>query len=322
MTLIHCAILDDYQACALGFADWGSLAGVQVRDFTDAIVTCDALVEQLAGFEIIVAMRERTRFDAALLARLPRLKLLVSTGMRNSAIDMQTAAARGITVCGTRSLSYPAPELTWGLLLALARNIPADVASVRAGEKWQTRIGIGLSGKTLGIIGLGSIGSRIARYGQAFDMPVLAWSRSLTDERCQAVGAERAASLDALLRRADIVTLHVVLSDSSRGLIGARELGLLKPTALLVNTSRGPLIDEPALLQALAQNRIAGAALDVYETEPLPAEHPLRRLRNVVTTPHIGHVTREQYRIFYTDAVDDIRAWLKQSPVRILPAKK
>jgi phosphoglycerate dehydrogenase-like enzyme len=322
MTLIHCAILDDYQGCALGFADWGSLAGVQVRDFTDAIVTRDALVEQLAGFEIIVAMRERTRFDAALLARLPRLKLLVSTGMRNSAIDVQAAAARGITVCGTSGLSYPAPELTWGLLLALARNIPADVASVRAGEKWQTRIGIGLSGKTLGIVGLGSIGSRIARYGRAFDMPVLAWSRSLTDERCQAVGAERAASLDALLQSADIVTLHVVLSHSTRGLIGARELDLLKPTALLVNTSRGPVIDEPALLQALAENRIAGAALDVYDTEPLPAEHPLRRLANVVTTPHIGYVTREQYQVFYTHAVDDIQAWLRGSPVRILPAPK
>ncbi len=320
--MFHCAILDDYQNCALGFADWNSLEGVQVKNFTDAITTPDALVEQLAGFEIIVAMRERTRFDAALLGRLPRLKLLVTTGMKNASIDLQAAAAHGVIVCGTRGLSDPTPELTWGLLLALARHIPADVASVRAGEKWQTRIGVGLSGKTLGIVGLGSIGSRMARYAQAFDMPVLAWSPNLTDERCQTVGVERAPTLDVLLQRADIVTLHMVLSDSTRGLLGARELRLLKPTALLVNTSRGPLIDEAALLQTLAENRIAGAALDVYDTEPLPATHPLRTLPNVVTTPHIGYVTRETYQIFYDDAVEDIQAWLKGSPVRTLSVSK
>ncbi len=321
-TMHRCAILDDYQDCALGFADWNSLDGVHVKNFTDAITTPDALVEQLDGFEIIVAMRERTRFDAALLARLPQLKLLVTTGMRNAAIDLNAAEARGIMVCGTRGLSDPTPELTWGLLLALARHIPADVASVRAGEKWQTRIGVGLSGKTLGIVGLGSIGSRIARYAQAFDMPVLAWSRNLTDERCQTVGVERASTLDALLQRADVVTLHMVLSDSTRGLLGARELGLLKPTALLVNTSRGPLIDEAALLQTLTEKRIAGAALDVYDTEPLPAAHPLRALPNVVTTPHVGYVTRETYQIFYGDAVEDILAWRKGAPIRVLPASK
>jgi phosphoglycerate dehydrogenase-like enzyme len=320
--MLHCAILDDYQDCALGFADWSSLDGVQVKNFTDAITTPDALAEQLAGFDIIVAMRERTRFDATLLARLPRLKLLVTTGMRNASIDMEAAAVHGITICGTRGLSYPTPELTWGLLLALARHIPADVASVRAGEKWQTRIGVGLSGKTLGIVGLGSIGSRIARYAQAFDMPVLAWSRNLTDGRCQTVGVERAPTLDALLQRADIVTLHMVLSDSTRGLLGAQELGLLKPTALLVNTSRGPLIDEAALLQTLSENRIAGAALDVYDTEPLPAAHPLRTLPNVVTTPHVGYVSHETYQIFYGDAVEDIEAWLKGAPIRARSASK
>ncbi len=320
--MFHCAILDDYQDCALGFADWNSLDGVEVRNFTEAITTTDALVERLAEFEIIVAMRERTRFDAALLGRLPRLKLLVTTGMKNASIDLAAAAARGVIVCGTRGLAEPTPELTWGLLLALARHIPADVASVRAGEKWQTRIGVGLSGKTLGIVGLGTIGSRIARYAQAFEMPVLAWSRNLTDERCQAVGVERAPTLDALLQRADIVTLHMVLSDSTRGLLGARELGLLKPTALLVNTSRGPLIDEAALLHTLAEKRIAGAALDVYDTEPLPAAHALRTLPNVVTTPHVGYVTRETYRIFYADAVEDIQAWLKGAPVRRLPTTK
>ena len=320
--MFHCAILDDYQNCALGFADWNSLAGVQVKNFTDVITTPDALAEQLAKFEIIVAMRERTRFDATLLARLPRLKLLVTTGMRNSAIDMDAALGRGIAICGTRILSYTTGEHTWGLLLALARHIPAEVASVRAGEKWQTRIGVGLSGKTLGIVGLGKIGSQIARFARAFEMPVLAWSRNVTEEQCQSVGAERAPSLDALLQRADIVTLHMVLADSTRGMIGARELALLKPTALLVNTSRGPLIDEKALVQTLTENRIAGAALDVYDTEPLPAKHPLRTLPNVVATPHVGYVTRENYEIFYNDAVEDIQAWLKGSPVRTLPAPK
>jgi phosphoglycerate dehydrogenase-like enzyme len=234
---------------------------------------------------------------------------------------MASAAARGVTVCGTRSLAYPAPELTWGLLLALARLIPAEVAAVREG-KWQTRVGVTLSGKTLGIVGLGKIGSLIARYARAFDMPVLAWSRNLTDEQCQSVGAERALSLDALLQRADMVTLHLVLSDTTRGIIGGRELGLMKPTALLVNTSRGPLIDEAALLQALTQSRIAGAALDVFDTEPLPASHPLRSLPNVVVTPHIGYVCRENYEIFYGDAVEDIQAWLRGSPVRTLPEPK
>jgi phosphoglycerate dehydrogenase-like enzyme len=316
--MYRCAILDDYQNCALGFADWNALEGVSVKNFTDAITTTDALAEQLAEFEIIVAMRERTRFDATLFARLPRLKLLVTTGMKNAAIDLSAAAAQGITVCGTRGLPTPTPELAWGLLLALARHISADVASVRAGEKWQTRIGVGLSGKTLGVIGLGTIGSRMARYAQAFDMSVLAWSPHLTDERCQTVGAERAATLHALLQRADIVTLHMVLSDSTRGLIGARELSLLKTTALLVNTSRGPLINEAALLETLTENRIAGAALDVYDTEPLPSFHPLRTLPNVVTTPHIGYVTRETYEIFYGDSVEDIREWIKGSPIRTL----
>jgi phosphoglycerate dehydrogenase-like enzyme len=314
----RCAILDDYQDCALGFADWASLDGVEVKDFTHAITTTDELAEHLAEFEIIVAMRERTRFDATLFARLPRLKLLVTTGMRNASIDTAAAASHGVVVCGTRSLPYPAPELTWGLLLALSRQIPAEVAAVREG-KWQTGIGVGLSGKTLGIVGLGKIGSQIARYAQAFDMRVLAWSRNLAEEHCQSVGVERAPSLDALLQRADVVTLHLVLSDSTRGIIGARELSLMKPAALLVNTSRGPLIDEAALLQTLTQNRIAGAALDVFDIEPLPAAHLLRTLPNVVATPHIGYVCRENYELFYGDAVEDIQAWLRRSPVRTLP---
>jgi phosphoglycerate dehydrogenase-like enzyme len=264
---------------------------VKVDSIPDAITTLDASAERLAGYQILVAMRERTRFDAALFERLPHLRLLITTGMWNAAIDLQAAATRDITVCGTRGVAYPAPELAWGVLLALARHIPAEVASLRAGKRWQTHIGVGLCGKTLGVVGLGKIGSRIARYAQAFEMPVIAWSPHLTD---------------------------MVLAESTRGMIGARELALLKPSALLVNTSRGPLIDETALIQTLTENRIAGAALDVYDTEPLPLEHPFRRLPNVVATPHIGYVTRENYQIFYTDAVENIQAWLKSSPVRVL----
>jgi phosphoglycerate dehydrogenase-like enzyme len=320
--MLRCAILDDYQSCALGFADWGSLDGVKVDSIPDAITTLGALAERLTGYQILVAMRERTRFDVALFERLPHLRLLITTGMWNAAIDLRAAAARDITVCGTRGVAYPAPELAWALLLSLARRIPAEVASLRAGQRWQTQIGVGLCGKTMGIVGLGKIGSRIARYAQAFEMPVIAWSPHLSDERCKSVGVERASSLDDLLQRADVVTLHMVLSESTRGMIGARELALLKPSALLVNTSRGPLIDEIALIQTLTENRIAGAALDVYDTEPLPLEHPLRRLSNVVATPHIGYVTRENYQIFYTDAVEDIQAWLKSSPVRVLSKAK
>jgi phosphoglycerate dehydrogenase-like enzyme len=317
--MLQCAILDDYQDCAPGFADWQSLDDVRVRNFVEPLGSTDAAAAQLAGFDIIVAMRERTRFDAALLARLPALKLLVTTGMRNLAIDLSAAQARSITVCGTRSLASPTPELVWGLLLALARRIPGEAAALRDGSlRWQTSVGVGLAGKTLGIVGLGKIGRQLARYATAFEMPVLAWSRHLTDEQCASVGAERAMSLDALLMRADIVTLQMVLSASTRGMIGARELALLKPTALLLNTARGPLIDERALIETLSAGRIAGAALDVYDTEPLPSDHPLRRLPNVVATPHIGYVTYENYHLFYQDAVEDIRAWLRGAPVRTL----
>ncbi len=315
--MLNCAILDDYQNCAFGFADWGSLDGVQVKNFTDTLTTADTLAERLAGFEIIVAMRERTRFDAALLAYLPRLKLLVTTGMRNHAIDLAAADAHGITVCGTQGLPGPTPELVWGLLLALARNIPAEVASVRAGG-WQTQVGVGLEGKTLGIVGLGKIGTRVARVAQAFHMAVLAWQPTITEERCKAAGVECAAGLDDLMERSDIVTVHMVLADSTRGMIGARELARMKPTAMLVNTARGPIVEEEALVQALKEKRIAGAALDVCDVEPLPESHPFRTLPNVITTPHIGYVTRENYRIFYGEAVEDIRNWLRGTPVRVL----
>jgi phosphoglycerate dehydrogenase-like enzyme len=316
--LLNCAILDDYENCALGLADWTSLGGVKVKVFTEYIPTADALAEQLANFEIIVAMRERTSFDVKLLNRLTRLKLLVTTGMSNAAIDITAATQRGITVCGTKGLASPPLELTWGLLLALARDIPAQTASVRAGE-WQTKVGVGLEGKILGIVGLGKIGSGMARIATAFGMSVIAWQPRNPEKACKAAAVECAASLNDLLQRADIVTIHMVLADSTRGMIGAQELARMKPTAMLVNTARGPLVDEEALVRALKENRIAGAALDVYGAEPLPDNHPFRTLSNVVATPHLGYVTRENYQVFYGGAVEDIQGWLNGAPVRALP---
>lgn len=316
--MFRCAIIDDYQGCALGLADWASLPGIAVQSFPDPITDPAARAASLAGFDIVVCMRERTRFGADMLAALPDLKLLVTSGMRNLAIDLPAAAARGVTVCGTTATPTAAPELAWGLIMALARHIPADAASVRNGERWQTRLGIGLAGRTIGIVGLGAIGTRIARYAQAFEMHPIAWSRNLTDERCHAAGVERAPDLDTLLTRADIVTLHMILGDSTRGLLGARELALMKPTALLVNTSRGPLVDEAALVDALRHDRLAGAGLDVYDTEPLPPGHPFRTLPNVVALPHIGYVTRENYLHYFRGAVEDIAAWMQGSPIRTL----
>ena len=317
-TLLSCAILDDYENCALSFADWTSLPGVKVKAFTEYIPTADALADQLADFEIVVAMRERTSFDGKLLNRLTRLKLLVTTGMKNAAIDITAATERGITVCGTEGLASPPLELTWGLLLGLARDIPAQTVSVRAGE-WQTKVGVGLEGKILGIVGLGKIGSGIARIAQVFGMSVIAWQPRNPKVACEAAGVECAASLNDLLQRADFVTIHMVLAESTRGMIGAQELARMKPTAMLLNTARGPLVDEEALVRALKENRIAGAALDVYDTEPLPNNHPFRTLPNVVATPHLGYVTRENYQVFYSGAVEDIQGWLNGVPVRTLP---
>jgi phosphoglycerate dehydrogenase-like enzyme len=318
-----CAILDDYQNVALAVADWHPLDGkVKVRVFNEHIADRDVLVEALAGFDIIVAMRERTPFDAWLFDRLPSLKLLVTTGMRNASIDLAAAARRGVTVCGTSGSIGTTTELAWGLILALARRIPEENALFHAGGKWQTTLGIGMNGKTLGVIGLGNLGVRTAKVGLALEMKVLAWSPRLTPERCAEIGVTQAGSLDDLLRESDIVSIHVVLNEGSRGLLGARELGLMKRDAFLVNTSRGPIVDEQALIAALEEKRIAGAGLDVFDREPLPNDHPLRRLENVVATPHLGYVTREGYRVFYTHAVEDIAAWLAGKPVRVLQAGK
>ncbi len=315
------AILDDYQDAALKFADW-SAAHTRVQVFNEHIADRDQLAKALADFEIVVAMRERTPFDRGLFAKLPKLKLLVTTGMRNAAIDLEAASKHGVMVCGTDGSVHPTAELAWGLILSLLRKIPFESDELRRGGRWQNSVGGDLKGKRLGIIGLGRLGSRVARVGKAFEMNVLAWSKHLTRERCDAAGAELAPSLDDVLRTSDIVTIHLVLSERTRGMIGARELGLMKPDAYLINTSRGPIVDERALITALGGRKIAGAGLDVYDIEPLPAEHLFRKLDNVVATPHLGYVSEDTYEIFYGQAVEDIVAWIAGKPVRVLnPAK-
>jgi len=311
------AILDDYQHVARRMADWSTLpAGTDVVVFADHLKDAGAVAARLADFEAVVAMRERTAFPRALLERLPKLKLLVTTGMRNASIDVAAATARGIVVCGTAGLPYPTAELTWGLILALVRRIPAEDRATREG-RWQISCGLGLNGKTLGVIGLGGLGSRVAKVGRAFEMDVIAWSQNLTEARAAEVGAKLVAK-DELLARADVASIHLVLSDRTRGLIGARELSLMKRTAYLINTSRGPIVDESALVAAVRKGTIAGAGLDVYDDEPLAIDHPLRDLPNTVITPHLGYVTEEGYRIFYGQALEDVKAWLAGQPVRVL----
>ena len=311
------ALLDDYQGVALSMADWKSLpAGTDVVAFPDHLADEGALAARLADFDVIMAMRERTPFTRSLLERLPKLRLLITAGMRNASIDMKAAADRGVTVCGTAGLPYPTAELAWGLILGLMRRIPSEDRATREGH-WQVNLGLGLNGKTLGVLGLGTLGSRVARVGRAFEMDVLAWSANLTGERAAEVGATLVPK-DELLARSDIVSIHLVLGDRTRGLIGARELGLMKRSAYLVNTSRGPLVDEAALIRALREGTIAGAGLDVFDTEPLPKDHPFRSLPNTVIAPHLGYVTEETYRIFYGQALEDVQAYLRGEPVRVL----
>jgi len=309
------AIIDDYQDVALAVADWRSLGPeVAVQAFHERLSGDDALVKRLADFEVIVAMRERTHFPRSVLERLPKLKLLVTTGMRNVAIDAKAAAELGIVVSGTGLLTPPTAELTWGLILALARHIPEEAQQMRSGG-WQTTIGVGLNGKVLGVLGLGKLGSEVARVGRAFQMQVIAWSQNLKAEHASSMGG-KLVEKDELFQRADFVTIHLILSKRTRGLVTARELALMKPGAYLINTSRGPIVDESALIDVLTNHKIAGAALDVYDEEPLPDEHPLRKLDNVLLTPHLGYVTVENYRQAYGDAVEDIRAFLAGNPLR------
>jgi phosphoglycerate dehydrogenase-like enzyme len=303
------AVLDDYQGVALKMADWSAVtARAHVDVFSDHLDDADAVVERLLPYDIVCVMRERTPLRAELIERLPNLKLIASTGPRNASIDLQAAAARGIAVVHTGYFGSPTVELTWALILASARHIVAEAAAVRRGG-WQHTIGDDLSGKTLGLIGLGHIGSQVAKIGLAFGMRVLAWSQNLTAEKCAAAGAAL-VSKEELLRQADIVSVHLVLSERTRGLIGAGELALMKRSARLVNTSRGPIVVEAALIAALKAGQIAGAAIDVYDVEPLPAEHPYRNLDNLLATPHIGYVSRGLYQRFYRDTVSNIIAWL------------
>jgi phosphoglycerate dehydrogenase-like enzyme len=305
--VLRIAVLDDYQYVAATYADWSLLPEpVEVVEFTSPAAGEDAVVRRLQGFDVVVAMRER----------LPDLRLLVTTGARNTAIDVAAATERGITVCGTRAHAPGTAELTWALILAVARHVPQEDASVRAGG-WQQTIGTDLAGATLGVVGLGRLGERVARIGRAFEMDVVAWSQNLTDERAAEVGVRRVGK-DELLGAADVVTVHLQLSDRTRGLIGARELELMRPGAILVNTSRGPIVEEGALVHALREGWIAGAGLDVFDVEPLPKHSPLRELRRAVLTPHLGYVTEQTYATFYGDAVEDVAAWLAGTPVRVV----
>ena len=303
------AVLDDYQGVALALADWSAVtARADVHVFSDHLADVDAIAERLLPYDIVCVMRERTPLGAQLIERLPNLKLIASTGPRNASIDVTAAAARGIGVVHTGYFGSPTVELTWALILASARHIVAEAVAVRGGG-WQHTIGDELSGKTLGIIGLGHIGSQVAKIGLAFGMRVIAWSQNLTAEKAAGVGAEL-VSKEELLRQSDIVSVHLVLSDRSRGLLGAGELALMKQTARLVNTSRGPIVVESALIAALKAGQIAGAAIDVYDVEPLPADHPYRNLKHLLATPHIGYVSRALYERFYRDTVSNIMAWL------------
>ncbi len=311
------AILDDYQGTALECADWTTIPGdPEIVVFGEHIAAEDAVAEALADFDIVVAMRERTPMPASLIARLPQLRLLVTTGMRNLAIDMQAARARGVPVCGTALLPYAAFEHAWALILALTKRIPQGDRLMREGG-WQPGVSDGLNGKTLGVLGLGKLGARAARVAHAFDMEVIAWSQNMTDEKAAEHGAVR-VDKETFFRQADIITIHLILSERSRGLVGKRELALMKPTAMLVNTSRGPIVDEAALMDALRSGAIGGAGLDVYDHEPLPADHPLRSVPNTVLTGHTGYVMQENYALSYSEAVEDIKAWLGGKPIRIL----
>ena len=320
------AVLDDYQGVALSSADWSPVtsrvdsAGTgetcTVEVFRDHVSEPAALIERLTPYDAVVVMRERTPLPAAVLGRLPRLRLVVTTGRRNSSIDLDAAASAGITVCGTESRAAAPAELTWALVLGLARHLVTEATAVRAGG-WQTTVGTDLAGRTLGLLGLGRIGSQVAAVGRAFGMDVVAWSPHLTDERAAAAGA-RAVPLDDLLAAAHVVSIHLVLGDSTRGLLSDRELGLMRPDALLVNTSRGPIIDERALLAALERGHLGGVGLDVFEEEPLPADHPLRTAPRTLLTPHLGYVTEDVYATFFTGVVDDIVAYLDGTPIRVL----
>ncbi|MBN5232509.1 D-2-hydroxyacid dehydrogenase family protein [Serratia marcescens] len=311
------AILDDFQCAARKSADWSSVdARANVTVFSDHLMDVDALATQLQSFDAICLMRERTPVNHALLTRLPNLKYIGSTGPSNASIDLDAAKKQGITVTYTDGVGNGAPELTWALIMASARHILVETQSIHSGG-WQLTVGEDLEGATLGIIGLGRIGTKIAAIGGVFGMRVIAWSENLTVEKAQAAGAQL-VDKETLLRESDWLTLHLVLSERSRSIIDASDLTLMKPSAWLVNTSRGPLINEAALIDALTRRTIGGAALDVFDTEPLSLSHPFRYMENVIATPHIGYVTRRAYKVFYQQSVDNLVAWMNGDPIRIM----
>jgi phosphoglycerate dehydrogenase-like enzyme len=313
-------VLDDFQKVATEVADWSSIADdVEVVLFDTHIADEGALVAALADFDIVVTLRERVPFPRSLITRLPRLKLIVASGMRNSVIDYAAAAEHGVTVCGTASSSTPPVELTWALLLGLARGLVGESNALRSGGPWQSTVGADLHGRRLGLLGLGRIGSRVAQVGLAFGMHVSAWSQNLTAERTDELGVELAPSLEDLLTGSDFVSIHLALSDRTRGLLGPAELALLRPTTYLINTSRAAIVDQEALLGALHEGRIAGAGVDVFDIEPLPADHPMRTAPRLLATPHLGYVSQANYATYYGQAVENIRAFLAGAPVRRLP---
>jgi phosphoglycerate dehydrogenase-like enzyme len=316
--MVAIAILDDYQNVALGMADWSGLQkDHKVVAFNQRLPDVEALARALADFEVIGIMRERTPFRRALFEKLPKLKLLVTTGKRNASIDLEAAKAHGVAVCNTGGAGRATAELAVGLMIALARHLREEFHTMRPGGGWQTTLGIDLEGRTLGILGLGNLGARVARIGAAMGMEVIAWSQNLTPEQAKERGAERVEK-DELFRRSDVISIHLVLSPRSRGLVGARELSLMKPTALLINTSRGPIVDEAALLSALNERRIGGFGGDTYDVEPLPPDHPLRAEPRALLTPHLGYVTEETYRGFFGGMVQAIEAWLAGKPINVL----
>jgi phosphoglycerate dehydrogenase-like enzyme len=315
---VRCAILDDYQNVALKIGDWSKLKGdVDIKAFNAHLDGPDEVVAALKDYAIVVAMRERTAFPKQVIDALPNLKLLITTGARNASIDTEAAKARGVTVCGTGSFGSPTSGIAIGLMLELTRHIGYENARLHAGATWQTTIGPDLEGMTLGVLGLGKLGTRTANIAKAFGMKVIAWSQNLTPEKCAEAGVGY-VSKENLFRQSDFITIHVVLSPRSRGLVGARELELMKPSAFIINTSRGPIIDEAALLAALREKKIAGAGLDVFNIEPLPADHPLRKMDNVVLTPHLGYVSEQNYKHYFAGVVEDIRGFLDGKPVRVM----
>ena len=313
-------ILDDYQNCSLRMGPWERLQGrAEIRVLTRYIGDFDALVSELKDANVIVCNRERTPVTKELLAALPKLEFVITSGMRNNSIDVAAAAARGVPVSGTATLGYPTAELTIGMILGWFRNIPQEVNNLHAGV-WQQTVGVGVRGKTLGIVGFGRIGGDVAKVGLALGMKVMAWSRSMTAEKAAAAGVTM-ASLDEVMAQSDVVSLHLVANPQTRNIVGKREIGLMKPTALLVNTARASLVDQQAMIDALNDRKIGGAALDVYEIEPLPSAHPLMKAPNTLLTPHLGFVMEENYRRTYTESVENIEAWLDGKPVRVLEAK-